>query len=165
MPVTAKTVATGSWKASKSSTPAKEEMSASDARSVGGRDGQAVFAGLHPLDRGQAPQLLDRTVGLPAGAHDDEVLADGPLEVLRPALGGYAPPVDDADPVGETVRLFKVLGGKEDGDAEFVVEAADLLPDLLAADRVETARRLVEKEDVGVVDEGGVVEAAALPPE
>ena len=71
------------------------------------------------------------------------------------------PPGDDPDPVGELVGLLQVLGGEEDGGA-LVVQLRDLLPDRLAADRVEAGGRLVEEEDRGLVNQRrGEVEAAA----
>ena len=52
---------------------------------------------------------------------------------------------DDPDPVGELVGLLQVLGGEEDGGA-LLVQLLDLLPDRLAADRVEAGGRLVEEQ-------------------
>ena len=56
------------------------------------------------------------------------------------------PGADDPDAVGELIGLLEVLGGQEDRRA-LVVELLDLLPDRLAADRVEAGGRLVEEED------------------
>ena len=76
------------------------------------------------------------------------------------ALGDDPAAVDDPDVVGELVGLLQVLGGEEDGRA-LVVQRAHLLPDRLAADRVEAGGRLVEEEDARLVDErGGEVEPA-----
>ena len=103
---------------------------------------------------------LGRAVGEP----DLEVrLADLGLERGRRALGDDPPVVDDPDPVGELVGLLEVLGGEEDGRA-LAVQRRDLLPDRLAADRVEAGRRLVEEEHPRLVDERrGEVEPPAHP--
>ncbi len=62
--------------------------------------------------------------------------ADLGLERLGRALGDQLAPGDDPDAVGELVGLLQVLGGEEDGGA-LLVQLLDLLPDRLAADRVE----------------------------
>ena len=68
-----------------------------------------------------------------------------------------------ADVVGELVGLLEVLGGEEDRGA-LVVERPHLLPDRLAADRVEAGGRLVEEEHARLVDQRrGEVEAALHP--
>ena len=90
----------------------------------------------------------------------DVGVADFGLERLRRALGDDPAAVDDADVVGELVGLLQVLGGEEDRGA-VVVQRPHLLPDRLAADRVEAGGRLVEEEHARFVDErGGEVEAA-----
>ena len=77
------------------------------------------------------------------------------------ALGDHAPGVDDADLVGELVRLVEVLGGEHDRGA-VAHERPDRAPHLVAAARVEAGRRLVEEQDARRQDEaGGEVEAAA----
>ena len=93
----------------------------------------------------------------------DVGVADLGLERLRRPLGDDLAAVDDADVVGELVGLLQVLGGEEDRGA-LVVERPHLLPDRLAADRVEAGGRLVEEEHAGFVDErGGEVESALHP--
>ena len=85
------------------------------------------------------------------------------LERLRGVLGDQEPVRDDPHAVGELVRLLQVLRGQEDRRA-VVVQGLDLLPDRLAADRVEAGGRLVEEEDSRLVDERGrQVEPAAHP--
>ena len=93
----------------------------------------------------------------------DVGMADLGLQRLRRALGDDPAAVDDADVVGELVGLLQVLGGEEDGGA-LVVERPHLLPDRLAADRVEAGGRLVEEEHPRLVDQRrGEVEAALHP--
>ena len=90
-------------------------------------------------------------------------MADLRLQRLRRPLGDDPAAVDDPDVVGELVGLLQVLGGEEDGRA-LVVQRPHLLPDRLAADRVEAGGRLVEEEDAGLVDQRrGEVEAALHP--
>ncbi len=70
---------------------------------------------------------------------------------------------DDPDPVGEHVGLLEVLGREEDR-RPLAVEGLDLLPDLLAADRVEAGGRLVEEQHPRLVHERrGEVEPAPHP--
>ena len=89
--------------------------------------------------------------------------ADLGLERVRRALGDDQPAGDDPDAVGELVGLLQVLGGEEDGRA-LAVQLLDLLPDRLAADRVEAGGRLVEEEHPRLVDQRrGEVEPAPHP--
>ena len=94
--------------------------------------------------------------------HNDDVLADGTLQVGRTALDGDLAAVDDADALSEDVGLFQVLGRKEDRDAEILVDAAYLFPDAVSTERIESCCRLVEEEHFGIVDEGGGEVEAAL---
>ena len=61
--------------------------------------------------------------------------------------------VDDADTIGEHVRLLEVLSGQEHGHAVLGGQACDLLPQRRAALDVEARRRLVEEQNPRVVDE------------
>ena len=54
--------------------------------------------------------------------------------------------------------------GKEDGHAELAVQPADLLPDGLAAGRIQTFRRLIEEEQARAVDERARQVQPALHP-
>ena len=83
----------------------------------------------------------------------DDLVADLALQLLRRALGDDRALADDGDLVGEAVGLLQVLRGEEDGHAQLVVEAPDLLPDRRAARGVEAGGGLVQKEDARVVDE------------
>ena len=71
--------------------------------------------------------------------------------------------IDDADAVGERLRLVEVVRREHDRRA-VAVESADEVPELPSRDRIESGRRLVEEEDLRATDEPqSDVEAAALP--
>ena len=136
-----------------------------DGRDVGRRRARARPAPCRPSAGSGLPkraQTSSACSASPSSEPDLEVrAADLGLERGRRALGDDLAVVDDPDPVGELVGLLEVLGGEEDGRA-LVVERFDLLPDRLAADRVEAGGRLVEEEDARLVDERrGEVEPAA----
>ncbi len=76
------------------------------------------------------------------------------LERGRGVLGDQEPAGDDSHPVGELVGLLQVLRCQEDRRA-VVVQRLHLLPDRLAADRVEAGGGLVQEEDPRLVDERG----------
>lgn len=61
--------------------------------------------------------------------------------------------VDDHDVVAGPLQLAEEVGGDQDGDAEVGVDAADQAEHLVAPDRVEAVGRLVEEDQLGVVDE------------
>ena len=103
----------------------------------------------HPLD------AFACTGGTAIETGDDDVVADAPLEGVGGALGHQSTVVDDADPVGQLVGLLQVLGRQEDGHVELAVQAPHLLPHAHPAHGVETSRRLVEEQHLGVVHEGG----------
>ena len=71
---------------------------------------------------------------------------DGPLPD-EPARG------EDADPVAHRLDLREQVARQEDRQAVVTAERLEQLEDLLDADRVDRGRRLVEDEDVGVLDE------------
>ena len=106
--------------------------------------------GSPPPRRPSPSASCSSTWGLPISAFSDSGVPSAtiwPLSMI-PTL------------VGELVGLLQVLGGEEDGGA-VVVQRPHLLPDRLAADRVEAGGRLVEEEDPRFVDErGGEVEPA-----
>ncbi len=97
----------------------------------------------------------DLTRGVGLQIRDDEVLADRPLELVGRTDGCEPTACDETHAVGEGIGLFEVLRREEDGHPELRIEPSHLGPDALAARRVETGRRLVQKEDLGVVHEGG----------
>ena len=109
-------------------------------------------AELTPADRAHG---RDGRIGRALDAGDDHVVADGALELVGRALGDELAVGEDADPVGQLVGLLEVLGGEEDRGAEVGVQPAHLLPHGGAAHRVEAGGRLVEEQDLRVVDQGG----------
>ena len=119
-----------------------------------------------PVDRRQQPADLaadllgagDRAVGK---LQLDVGVADLGLERVWRAFGDDPAAVDDRHVVGQLVGLLQVLGGEEDR-GPVVVERPHLLPDRLAADRVEARGRLVEEEHPRFVDQGGGQVEAAL---
>ena len=62
--------------------------------------------------------------------------------------------VDDGDAVGELVRLVEVLGGQQNGGA-FGDDAADHVPHIVAAARVQSGGGLVQEQQVGRDDQAG----------
>ena len=55
--------------------------------------------------------------------------------------------IHDGDAMGDAVRLIHVMRSEEDGSLLGLVEPLDVGPELVAALRVETECRLVEKEN------------------
>ena len=76
------------------------------------------------------------------------------FQVGRGSLGRQAAPVDDANPVGQGVGLLQVLGSQKNGNAQFGVNFPDLLPDAVAAERIQAGGRFVKEQDAGAVNEG-----------
>ena len=74
------------------------------------------------------------------------------LSSVGRALGDDLAVVDDRDPVAERVGLVEVVRGEEDGHA-LVAQPADLVPHVRAALRVEAGGRLVEEDDLRLVDD------------
>ena len=98
-------------------------------------------------------------------ASDDDIRSDRPFQIGRRALRHDSPLVDDADSLRQLVGLFQVLRGQEDSDAQLLVQTADLGPDSGAARGVEAGGRLVQKKDLGVVNQcSGKVETALHSP-
>ena len=61
--------------------------------------------------------------------------------------------VHHGDPVGEGHRLFLVMGDDDEGQAEVVLEVAQLELGLLAELPVERAERLVEEQHLRLLGE------------
>ena len=61
--------------------------------------------------------------------------------------------VDDDDPVAQRLDVLQVVRGEHQGGATLVVEGAQELPQPALGDDVETDGRLVEIEDLGVVEQ------------
>ena len=103
--------------------------------------------------------------GVRVGGEADEhpVAAEPRLELRRRALGDHPPDVHHGDPVGQLVRLVEVLGREQHRRAQRH-HAADGLPHVRPAARVEPGGGLVEEQDGRPGDEPGRdVEAAPHP--
>ena len=134
------------------------------AGSVGDRDDDLGATGIDALDTGDSFQRSPHDVEVAVDDRDDHVGSDRALQLLRRALGDDARPVDDADAVGELVGLLEVLRREEDRHAQFRVQAPNLVPHARPTQRIESGRRLVEEQDLRVVDErGGEVEPPLHP--
>ncbi len=90
---------------------------------------------------GVEPQLDD----LPAGVLGDEFTGR--------ALGDDAAHVHDHEPVAQLLGLVHVVRGQHERDA-LALELPQPLPHEVARLRVEAGGRLVEKQQVGLVDQG-----------
>ncbi len=96
-----------------------------------------------------------------AKADLDHRAAEPRLELGGVSLGDHAAVVDHHDAVREPVGLLEVLRREQHGRA-VADQLVDHLPELVAAGRVETGRRLVEEQHRWVGHErGGEVEPAA----
>ncbi len=60
--------------------------------------------------------------------------------------------IDHSDPICKLLRLFDVVGRQDDGDALFA-QRLDHIPHILAQFDVDAGRGLVEKQNIGLVDE------------
>ena len=88
-----------------------------------------------------------------AGADQHEIAGDPPLQRIGRALGDDAALVDDEDAVAQRIGLVEVVGGEEQRGAVLGVQAADVLPEVGAALRIEPRGRLVEEQQPRHVDE------------
>ena len=114
------------------------------------------------LLRLQAVALLDLLggAGVVLGAEADDVGADHALEGVGGVERHQLPLVDDGDAVA-VLGLLHVVSGHEDGDGVLPLQLDYVVPDVLAGLGVEADGRLVEEEDVRVVEHAaGDLEAA-----
>ena len=98
---------------------------------------------------GQGPEI-DRAVEL----HDDRIVTVARLDVGKGARDHLAAVIDDEDPRADPLRNLHVVRGEEDGLAP-AAELEDRLPQHVRAHRVEARERLVEEEELRVVENGG----------
>jgi hypothetical protein len=122
-------------------------------RPIGRGDDHSATARLYGLDPGHAGQAGHRCGRLTIHPDNDQVIANAALELGRWAFGDQPAGAQDADPIRELVRFLEILGGEKDGHPQFVIEATDLLPHPDPAHRVQPGSGLVEKEDLGVVNQ------------
>src|SRR3989441_1765975 len=99
----------------------------------------------------QARELVAQARAI--GRVDEDVVLDQiALDVTRRPERDDAAFVDDADAVG-LLRLLEVVRGQEDRGAARPADLAEVLPERAAARHFEARGRLVQKEDLGLVQE------------
>ena len=74
-----------------------------------------------------------------------------PFEFLAGAGSDNGTMVDDGDLVRVAIGLVHVMRRKENRNALPLIEPAEVLPHLVAGLRIQAQRRLVEKDDLGMV--------------
>ena len=136
---------------------------ADERRPVRRRHGDLVLVGVDVLNRLEPAQGLLRLFRLD-DVRDDDVGADGTLQLLRRPFRRKQPVIDDADALRQFVSLFQVLRRQEDGDALLPIDRPDIIPNLGAADGVEAGGRFVQEQHLWVVDERRSEIEAALHP-
>src|SRR5947208_3428368 len=124
--------------------------------------GQALVEGvhrvLHELSAGVAlqypgqPGQALRRHGVEA-ERDHVPDADLALELVGGALSQDAPVLDEGDLVAELLRLAHVVRGQDDGRPPLATEGGDLRPQADGDVWVEAQGRLVEEEDLGVIEQ------------
>ena len=101
----------------------------------------------HARDPGQ--QAVD---GGPVGAADPDPELVAPAVRHRP-VGDHGAPVEDHHPVADGLGLGQEVGTEQ--HRRMAADVAHHLAELHHLGRVEAAGRLVEEDDVGLVDDGG----------
>src|SRR5208282_1169368 len=85
--------------------------------------------------------------------HQDHVPSHARLELVGRSDLYDVPVVDYRDPVAEAVGLLEVVRRQEESHVVVVLELTDVCPDGGARLDVEPESRLVEEEELGVVDQ------------
>src|SRR5947199_395395 len=98
------------------------------------------------VDRAERRELVLRAARKTRDAYAHSVAAQQLVE--RP-LGDDLPAIDDRDAIADLLDLGEQVRIEEHGDAA-VTQATDDLADVVAPDRIEGARRLVEEHELGV---------------
>ncbi len=134
-------------------------------RTARGRHAGPPSRGVQPRQRAgnpvQDPGYLVQPRVIRHGCLDD-VEPDAGLELGQRASRDRPPVVDDDDLVGQLVGFFEVMRGEQDAGAAGR-QAADRVPHLAAADRVQAGGRLVQQQQARRADEAGTkVQAAPL---
>src|SRR5436309_5969272 len=141
----------------------RDRHGAEDGRPVECPDRELVAMDVDLVDSRDLAHGVARPFGAVLDPGDDHIRPERALQVRGRALLDQMSLIDDADAVRERVSLLEVLGGEEDRDP-FRVEPADLVPHAHAACRVEAGGRLVQEQDLRVVDERGrEIEASPHP--
>jgi len=86
------------------------------------------------------------------GQHHVDPAAEGILQLVRAAVRGHQPRVDDHDLIGDPVGLLEVLRRQQDRRA-VRGQRADGGPDVRPAARVQAGRRLVKEQHRGRHDQ------------
>ena len=119
---------------------------------LGRLDADAAVLGVdapHAFDLAERRQI-DRC---PLRRQLDEMIgADRSNERRRRATSDDLAVVHDGELVAEPLGLVHVVGGQQDRPPGFL-ELLDEIPQLAARLRIETGRRLVEEEQIGLADE------------
>src|SRR5688572_1434016 len=84
---------------------------------------------------------------------DDAAELDLSLQVVRRAVGENPPGLDEGHLVAELLRLPHVMRGEDDGHPALASQGGHVRANADGDVRIEAERRLVEKEQVRVVDE------------
>ncbi len=122
------------------------------------------------IDRGDAGHrrqqipaaLLERAIGrVEADFQLRRAVAEARGQLLERALADEPARGEDADPVAHRLDLVEQVAGQQDGQAALVGQPPEQVQDLDHAERVDGRGRLVEDEQVGVLDQG-VGDAQAL---
>ena len=84
------------------------------------------------------------------------------MSTTRSATHAAGPRRHHEDAVGEEHRLAQVVRHQHDGDLARRVQVADHAPQLLARERIERAERLVEHQQIRLVDQRAAERGALL---
>src|SRR5205809_4157809 len=121
------------------------------------RRAQALAVERDPLPRAfdadhPRPVQLERWAGLLEIDDEHALLPVARLERVDVAVEDQPAAIDDQDPRAEPLDVREVMRGEEHGHAALAVRAQQELADPLPRDDVEPDGRLVEKEDLRVVE-------------
>jgi hypothetical protein len=75
------------------------------------------------------------------------------LQFLRRSLGDDATVVDDGDAMGHAIGFVHVMRRQEDGRLLCLIQVLDVRPQLVPGLRIKSKRGLIEKQNLGRVQE------------
>ena len=141
--------------------PRQRPIAASSAAPIGAADVKRRAERRHHLDpRLPAQRPGHRVDPLPFGPPGDQV---GLREHLIDGALGQQPPIGDVgDPVA-ALGLVHVVGADQHGHARFGGEPVDLVPELAPRLRVDACGRLVQQQQLGLVQDGRGQRQPLLP--
>ena len=138
-----------------------DEAGRGDARLRDRHDQSPVAGLLHAMTSGTLATSCG-SIGCSASTWITSPPNDAAAQLLRRVEGDQLPLGQQRDPVA-VLRLGDVLGGDQQGPA-LVAHGAQLVPDGAPQQRVDAGRRLVDEQDLGVVDDGtGQLQAPLHP--